>query len=479
MLPINLPDGRVLYLDENTGTIVGEQSVGDAPGGNAQGDDWWRNPKMPPVPGGSDGSDDFDPNTDQVTGVVSLPGGRQISYIKNGQVRTVFVPSSDGGVSASTAFSQSQQNARSAADLAEQQRQFNESFGFSKAKYNTDLVEGQRQFNQSQDLTRGNTLLGLGSRPDTLIKYLYALRGLQTPQAIQGTSANLPGYQNVMGAAPQGAVPAPPAATPTPTIPGATPNPNYQGTTSGYTPVNPAANAAAKASVSQPGSSPAGVLIANGQPTNIYTPQSGPPAPALDTAKIPGYDAAMREKALNTVGSYIPGRQYAQGGVIPEPVMGKGMMSGQSYMFGEKGPEAVVPNDLFQKIMSENRGEMNYSENDGKTRRSIRVKPDNSYAQGGTIGYNPEVFNPAGLGDVVNRGYNSIPQVPLLPSVGVATGGTSLIPSAQRLNSLLPSEQQSYAGSLQDEFGVVPEDVFSLSRKLAPKVTGLTTPRYA
>ena len=44
---------------------------------------------------------------------------------------------------------------------------------------------------------------------------------------------------------------------------------------------------------------------------------------------------------------------------------------------------------------------------------------------------------------------------------------------------MLPSEQSSYAGSLQDEFGLQPDDVFSLAQKLAPKVRGLSTPRYS
>lgn len=40
----------------------------------------------------------------------------------------------NGGVSASTAYSQQQQNARDAADLAERQRQFNETMGYNKAR---------------------------------------------------------------------------------------------------------------------------------------------------------------------------------------------------------------------------------------------------------------------------------------------------------------------------------------------------------
>jgi hypothetical protein len=36
-------------------------------------------------------------------------------------------------------------------------------------------------------------------------------------------------------------------------------------------------------------------------------------------------------------------RAFADGGIIPEPVVGKGLTTGLSYVFGEKGPETVIP----------------------------------------------------------------------------------------------------------------------------------------
>lgn len=39
----------------------------------------------------------------------------------------------------------------------------------------------------------------------------------------------------------------------------------------------------------------------------------------------------------------FPGRGYAQGGVIAEPVVGVGLTSGAGYSFGERGPERVTP----------------------------------------------------------------------------------------------------------------------------------------
>ncbi len=114
----------------------------------------------------------------------------------------------------------------------------------------------------------------------------------------------------------------------------------------------------------------------------------------------------------------------------------------------------------------------------------------NSYADGGTIGFSPSdtpslggsasgFFNDPNLQKVVQRGYNSDPNTPLFPQIGVATnGGQSLIPSMQRLNTLLPSEQSLYGGAIQDEFGGNAADTFALSQKLAPGANNLSTPNY-
>src|SRR3990167_9265648 len=193
-LSINLPDGRKIYLDESTGNIVGEEDPETPPKpqppyqySGAYNKPAPEDETLPTPPG--DTADGFDPNTDQVTDVVNLPGGKQVSYIRNGQVMTTFISNDDGssgGVSATTAYAQQQANARDAAGLAEEQRQFNEMFGFNKAKYNQDY-----------ELDRGKTLLGLGSRPDTLTRYLYALRGQLPPQQLGGTPPQLPGFQNL------------------------------------------------------------------------------------------------------------------------------------------------------------------------------------------------------------------------------------------------------------------------------------------
>lgn len=492
-LPINLPDGRVLMLDENTGSIIGEQAAEDTTGPAGNRDDWWRkDPKLPPPPGGTT-SDEFDPNTDQVTDVVNLPGGKQISYIKNGQVKTTFISSdgSGGGVSATTAYAQQQANARDAASLAEQQRQFNEQYHFDKAKFNTSFVEGQRQFNEGQELERGKTLLGLQNQPGTLYRYLHALGGNLPPQALGGTNPTLPGFNNLRALG--GSSPTAPAA-PTSAAPVAAPRPAAPSGPYNINPVTRQPDPGLPAGTGYlPGPNPyiAGLDPKTGVPTGApkvmdYGVQSVPGTKltqgmtsadlgaisrtALATPKFQAQAAAEQSRVA-------PGQKprfvgpggvliYKDGGVVPEPVMGVGLMSGMKYMFGEQGTETVVPEGKDVEDVQHLAGEM--------------MGGGKGYAIGGTIGFDPNLFNPSSLPGIVQRGFNSDPGVPLFPDVGVATGGgASLIPSAQRLNSLLPSQQQSYAGFLQDEAGVQSDDVFSLAQKISSgRARGLSTPRY-
>lgn len=423
------------------------------------------------------------------------------------------------------------------AALAEQQRQFNETLGSDKAKFNTQQQFGQQQLaqqaqeaqaqrdftGQQNQLNREQqtqqTLLGLGSRPDTLIRYLYALRGQQAPQglgappALGGTPAASPAPSvtpSVAGASPS----APPAATPpivpSPVIqsPGLTPQ------QTGITPSGPGARAPVIGNVTGQVELPstgadinrlagvgvhsfAGVPTSQAQNPNPGQPfflSNGPEARAAGQAAQaaaiagPGLRGAVGSGQYNSDLTAMQQRalpaderaraRFAEGGVIPEPVMGMGMMSGQPYMLGEESmkpghrevvvPEKKVPKDIFDRLM-EHAGEVHYSE-DGSGKRSIKVK---GMANGGLLGYDPtvtgkSVFNPSSISNTF-----SFPQIPAL------TGGTSLIPSAQRLFQALPSERQLYAGYLQDEAGVQPQDVFDIAKRLAPQASGLRTPRFA
>lgn len=360
--------------------------------------------------------------------------------------------------------------AERAAILAEQQRQFNETMGMDKAKFNTQI-----------NLDKGKTLLNLGSRPDTLIKYLYALRGKQTPQGFENTTQNLPGFENVLNpgtrpaAGTTGATPpAAPPLTPTP-IPaydqiraalqqtqqrvaqaetlapnsgvamGPLPNigPGGSAPSLAQPPLQLAKTADGRAQVQIPGG---GVMPTDAVIANVQTGAgTATPVSLSDWAVKKGFNLAP----------------YADGGVIPEPVIGTGVVSGRTYTFGEEGPEEVKP-----------------------AKKPYANSGTGSFRGGGTIGYNPQfappsLFNPSGLagniaGPINPNGNPNFPQFNHFTG-----GGQSLIPSAQRLNQSLGSERSLYAGLLQDEAGVVPDDIFEMAKKLAPQVTGLRTPRFA
>lgn len=423
-------------------------------------------------------------------------------------------------------------SAEQKATLAQQQAQL----ANTQSNQQAQLAQNAQQFNQNYALDQGKTLLQLGSRPDTLTRYLYAIRGQQTPQAIAGTTTNLPGFQNVVGqpnpgatipgagvagAAPSSAAPAPaPNASTVPMLPGTigmqTPqpvsllqnnaaNPNYESNLSSIAAQSPALT---QLLASAHSGSPTGQLSGGNAPVSLNLAPANPSiqAPAYNPNVTAAQNSAGPKNSINGI------NLYKDGGVIPEPVTGVGDISGQPYKFGEAGPEAVIPNDELEKMPSDmlerlmqasGKVDIHTDGPDGKKQKMSFIlkapvkgpKPSpskavNSYADGGTIGYDPSnvpslgsqgagFFNDPNLQTVVNRGYNSSPQTPLFPQVGIATGqGQSLIPSMQRLNSLLPSEKSLYSGALQDEFGAQPDDIYALSQSLAPGARNLTTPNY-
>ncbi len=442
--------------------------------------------------------------------------------------------------------------AEKGAAVVEEQRQFQEKMAFEKAKFDQEAVASaekrdiqQEQFASGQALSReqldkqrGDTLLGLGSRPDTLIRYLYALRGQQAPQQLGGVAPALPGYPGI-NALPQGGAPNVGVPSSSPAVSAA-----------GSPPPQPAL-AGARASINLPnvGAAPAGVGAPNltAQPGYIdqrLLPGTNPlaslaPAGGVAPTLVPQSPLALANQAPGTISinggggtapfsglakdfGWVPTRnplatpvamqdgenirygarnEYAQGGVIPEHVVGVGQDSGQTYEFGEEGTEAVMSNDMLERLMAvAGKVDFNSKGSDGKSQRitmtlngppklgkkKMPESPMNSYAAGGTIGYsggkndyNPQVFNPPNLSGIVGQGFNT-PGIPLPPQVNMLTGGgQSLIPSAQTLSNALPSEVGAYSGFLTDEAGVRPEDVFALGKRLAPKVTGVRTPSYA
>lgn len=598
-----------------------------------------------------------------------------------------------------------------AKSLAEQKRQFDLQYANAQTPAEREklLQEQQRQFDQSQATHKGDTLLGLGSRPDTLIKYLYALRGQQTPQGIENTTANIPGYSGVVGAQPggnPGTAPAPAAPAPAPAAaPAAAP-------TAGA--VDPRV-AAVKQAIATPGAIDPKFVAPGGTNVTAQNPNTPPQAisgPATPT-QGPTQEQTDAQNQLMKDGRkprFFSGGVaiFKHGGPIPEHVIGVGLESGKTYEFGEAGDEFVVPHDKMKDLMGllgkdmldsqgttdaagnksyaaggtigytptadqqsymqqqiaataksnaaqpvqstpaapqqqapmpapslaptpspmsamtpvapaappqptmadkamiggvqvwaggpysgmpvssspTNAGDLTpYLKNPNAADPTGRVQapqpiqqpqpqpqpvpqpigrpnisPPNAYAglpqiptagigntlippmndvgggfggqpgQSGPVpmpyfgdprvgipggengsmralpnvplqGYGPQTgaignnfagntptlgsqsagfFNDPRLQQVVSRGWNSNPNTPLFPQIGIATnGGQSLIPSAQRLNSLSPAEQALYSGALQDEFGAQPEDVYSLARRFAPQSSGLRTPKFA
>lgn len=352
-------------------------------------------------------------------------------------------------------------------------------FEYNKAKDNKDFAAQQywlgrqdywtAQKNEvdrlSLNVSRGNTLLGLGSRPETMWKYLFGVRGEQTPQGDFTNSQQLPGYTNQeinatlagtgaagafgggagagAGAAGGQAANLLPNGKPA-IIDHATGQPDYT-----INPITGKHDAGLAPNTGyQPGANP---YVAAIDP-KTGAPMTGAPQVASNTSlTIPGTQmtqgmtpqdlAAQSAKLLPTTqerpnAMVAPGQKpkyvgengtliYDSGGLIDEPVIGKGFLSGKNYMFGMNGQQE-------------------------------QVTPSGSSQGSGLSG---KLFNPPGLQGQIDKGFAGVKSPPQLQA---ATGGTSLLPSAQRWSNLLPTEQKFYQGSLQDLWGIPPEDVTAL-----------------
>lgn len=358
-------------------------------------------------------------------------------------------------------------------------------FEYNKAKEAKDFA-AQQYWQQRQDfwqgrkdelerlnlnVGRGNTLLGLGSRPETLWRYLFGLRGEQTPEG--GPEGKpLPGYTpqeiqaTLAGTGAQGAFgPAAPVGAGAAGAPSA-PSRMLAGAPAGG---DGAYNVSPVTGQVDPGVGPYGYPTNSTGAVAAFDPRTGAPSTAAPTPvggnalNIPGQPGATQgmqpQQAASQASALLPNLSqqvaaesnrvapgqtpkfigdngvliYDQGGLIDEPVIGKGFLSGKSYMFAANGsPEQVKP------------------------------------LSGGQ-------FNPPDLQGQISRGFAGTKSPPQLEA---ATGGTSLIPSAQRWNNLLPTERSFYEGSLNDLWGVQAADVGELMARGRTQPFGMT-PRYA
>lgn len=428
------------------------------------------------------------------------------------------------GVSQGNLALNQQQEARAAAAAQANTELAKAQFEYNKAKDAKDFAaqqywQGRTDYWQSRtdelnrlnlNVSRGNTLLGLGSRPETLLRYLWALRGQQAPQG--GATSDLPGYtpgeigatlSGTGGGGPPsamlgGAPPAAGAGAPALAAPA-----GAQGGQQSLlpTPTDTPAVTAVKGAIG--GGGPLGGYVSPGG-TNITATD-----PRLSAAP-PGAGQGPSNELLGAQDKLISeGRTprffsngvaiFKHGGPIPEHVIGIGLKTGKPYEFGEAGKEYVVPHDKLSQLMG-------MVGKEGKRQSVLDMKKTGTtsdgvtkYAAGGLIGTdeptyaqhsgvgNPitggggggaitpfptpsaSLFNPQGLSQQVNAPTLQ-GGIPTPPQLSLATGGTSLLSSAQRQAQLTPSERLLYEGALTDLWGVQPEDVAAMRGQLSPQM---------
>jgi hypothetical protein len=335
---------------------------------------------------------------------------------------------------ASQASSQGFTGQQNALDRAQNAFQFKETFDVEKAKFNirqqfdqaiqkwneardardfdamqfwarrADEFDQQRveAENANRDVSRGQTLLSLGSRPETLGRSLYALQGQQAPQGFDfGTSAlpgfgpnaqnpTVPGLGQSATAGPIPGLPGQPAPIASPVM-----NPTAAGG------VDPRV-AATMAALNTPGAS---------------LQQFIAPLSAGDIPTAPATEEQLRQQALLEASGRKPRGTvngvsfYEKGGPIPEPVIGLGLLSGERYMFGEKGKETVVPEG---KTLAEVKGKK------GKRKSGVR-----GFATGGTLGLTPAQLAEMQASIAASAAWNSQQQPGVAPTTA-APGQTSV-----------------------------------------------------
>jgi hypothetical protein len=252
--------------------------------------------------------------------------------------KTQYVADTGGGSGApatltpNTVFSEQHQDARSAADLAEQHRQYDETFGYNKARgdQTQQLAEGQ-----ALGMFRGQPTLGgqqmaldrdkfgfdqfkyisdLKANPRNFMQTFDVLRGFAPRVGSEqfGTQGNLPGYGLTSGGYAM---------------------PSFGAQSRATTPM--------RENVQPP-------VPQTGSPYDPNTdPNRGTRFEGLSgfntdgTLRLAPNDPDAAGLMAKHPGQYRVG--FAHGGVTPEPIVGRGVVSGRRYMIGEKGPEGIVP----------------------------------------------------------------------------------------------------------------------------------------
>jgi len=297
-------------------------------------------------------------------------GGRLVDA-GTGQVLADFSSGAGGGgesLSPNTVYSNQQQNARDAAQLAQQQQQFLEKFGMDKAindqtqqlkqgealgYYNGKptlerdrLSQDQSQFNTKTAIDYYTKLANLAANPRNFVELLNVTRGVPAP-ANSAQYSNVAQYQRG-----------------NPNIP----MPSFMSPVEQRQPV--AQQAAANPQSQVPG------YNAATQSTGYTSPYQGLSGFNTDgTLRLAPNDPDKERLMAAHPGQYRVG--FAQGGVLPEPIVGRGLISGKTYTFNEKGPEGVVPADMLPKFLQQRHGRAG------------------AYANGGMLGFDAgDSYNP-------------------------------------------------------------------------------------
>lgn len=322
---------------------------------------------------------------------------------------------------------------------------------------------------------RGEALLNVGQRPESLWKYLYGIQG-QTP--------------------PQGSEPGP--------LPGFTPQ-EIGATLAG----TGAAGAPGTGASGASGAPSAATALLGGNGNSMASQGGGtegltPELAAGQTADVMG-TAAGQQQAAGEQNRVAPGQKpkyvgdkgvliYDSGGQIDEPVLGKGFLTGKSYMFAGSGPEQVSgvtqPYDTPPFGGPEQGGAPQRPFQPSQPPTNAAPAPTGAWGQprteapaaGRTFETTPtqpaaggagRLLNPPDLQAQLNKGWKG----QKFPALQTATGGTSLLPSAQRWSQLSPAERLLYQGSLRDLWGVPPEDITAMMAQ--GKTRAIGTPRFA
>ncbi len=307
--------------------------------------------------------------------------------------------------------------------LAERQRQFNEQFGMDKARGDQQqqiaqgnlqlgqsrLGEDQRQFDAGQALNYYKYLSELASNPRNFVQSLFAQRGQVAPAAANG-QGNVDAIQRYLPFLLGGAQTQTQAAPNTATVrmqpylqdsPMAQPANRFAGGVDLVAQTNARQGMPQSAPAPMPRAQMSSVTTTPttidygqmaGQTVNTPTQalSNGQTATLAYNAPVTQSGIQANEDAANGVARVTDpfgnertygGGQYAKGGIIPEPVVGRGVVSGQPYTFGEKGPEAVIPSNMLPKFLEGRHG---------KT-----VDGTRSYALGGDLGYDSSGWSPA------------------------------------------------------------------------------------